>query len=428
MGNRPRIIIDTLRQIINVNQKPGQWLIYQLKKMLNSIAFYPALIAFLFLALSYFMIHLDFSDLGKQIKSQANWLRLKDASTARTIISVIAAGILSLTVFSFTMVMVILNQAASQMSNRVLDKLIGNRFQQVVLGTYIGTIVYSLFLLSAIRDIDSGIYVPSLSTYLLIAFAIIDIFFFIYFLHYITQSVKYAVIIHRIYKETHTALKETCRLSEEQDIISTAQGLPLHSPAAGVFNGFNKERLLSIAQEENCMVSFLYPQGSYVLEGAPILSVQTGEAGMSKKTERLILETIHINELQTLQTNFYYGFRQLTEVAIKALSPGINDPGTAVESLRSLASLLSYRLQYFPENNFQDKQGVTRIVTSEFSFEDIFNRTFLPIWEYGKNDLFIQEEMIHLLQQLLSQEKHPAINSMLLKIQRHVAGKMATTE
>lgn len=128
----------------------------------NSIAFLPAIIALLFLGLSWLMILLDFSDAGKNIKSQLPWLSLKDASTARSIISAIAAGIISLTVFSFSMVMIVLNQAASQMSNRVLDKLIGNKSQQWVLGFYIGTIVYALFLLSTIRDIDTGLHVPAL--------------------------------------------------------------------------------------------------------------------------------------------------------------------------------------------------------------------------------------------------------------------------
>jgi uncharacterized membrane protein len=133
-----------------------QWLVSRSRKMINSIAFYPAVIAFLFLVLSVLMVFFDYSETGKTIKSQWSLLRLRDASTARSIISAITAGIISLTVFSFSMVMIVLNQAASQMSNRILDKLIGNRFQQFVLGFYIGTIVYSLFLLSTIRDIDDG--------------------------------------------------------------------------------------------------------------------------------------------------------------------------------------------------------------------------------------------------------------------------------
>ncbi|HET7899493.1 MAG TPA: DUF2254 family protein, partial [Flavisolibacter sp.] len=311
------------------------WLKLHLKKVFNSIAFYPALIALFFLFLSYLMINIDYSALGKEIKAQAEWLKLKDASTARTIISVVASGILSLTVFSFTMVMVILNQAASQMSNRVLDWLIGNRYQQVILGFYIGTIVYSLFLLTAIRDIDSGIYVPSLSTYLLIALAVIDIFFFIYFLHFITQSVRYAVIIRRIHHQTAKKLEEHCCLSEDHPPDITNNGKPLLSPVTGIFEGCNRAALLRLAKEENFVLSFLYPQGTFVLCDTPVAVVHA----ISQEKAGALLDrmkaNLYVNEDQSVSANFYYGFRQLTEVALRALSPGINDPGTAVESLRA---------------------------------------------------------------------------------------------
>jgi uncharacterized membrane protein len=152
-------------------------------KITGSIAFYPALLAIGFLFLTWMMLVIDYSEWGKSIKSNTSWLSLKDATTARSIISTIAGAIISLTVFSFSMVMIVLNQAASQMSNRVLSSMIGNRFQQTVLGFYIGTIVYSLFLLSTIRDIDSGVYVPALSIYLLILLTVIDIFLFFRLCH-----------------------------------------------------------------------------------------------------------------------------------------------------------------------------------------------------------------------------------------------------
>jgi uncharacterized membrane protein len=137
------------------------------------------------------MLELDFSPWGKKVKSGMRWLRLQDPSTARSIISTIAGAVISLTVFSFSMVMIVLNQAASQISNRVFTSMIQNRFQQLVLGFYIGTIVYALFFLSTIRDIYSGTYIPALSIYLLIFFTIISIFLFIYFLDYVTLTVKF---------------------------------------------------------------------------------------------------------------------------------------------------------------------------------------------------------------------------------------------
>lgn len=117
----------------------SKWIRKSYNKITGSIAFYPALIAIAFLLLSWLMLEFDFSELGKHFKAYVSWIRLKDATTAHSIVSTIVAGIISLTVFSFSMVMILLNQAASQMSNRMLESMIGNRFQQIILGFYIGT-------------------------------------------------------------------------------------------------------------------------------------------------------------------------------------------------------------------------------------------------------------------------------------------------
>lgn len=177
-----------------------KWFRAAYTRTVNSIAFYPIILAFAFLALGFVGLAIDYSSWGREFKSGMKWLTLRDASTARTIVATIAAAIISLAVFSFSLVMVLLNQTASSMSNRILETLIGNTFQQVVLGFYIGTIVYSFFLLSTISDLESHMYIPALSIYGLIVLTIVDIFLFIYFLHYVTQSVKYDNLIRRIYK------------------------------------------------------------------------------------------------------------------------------------------------------------------------------------------------------------------------------------
>ena len=151
------------------------WTRTHLHKVVDSIAFYPALMVLLYISVATSMIWFDLSGPGVKLKGNLGWMSLTDASAARAIISTIAGGIITLTVFSFSMVMIVLNQAASQLSNRLLDRMIGNRFQQLVLGAYIGTIVYALLLLSTIREHDTGSSVPALSTYLLILAAIVDI-------------------------------------------------------------------------------------------------------------------------------------------------------------------------------------------------------------------------------------------------------------
>jgi uncharacterized membrane protein len=396
------------------------WLINRSKRIVNSIAFYPAVIAILFLGLSILMIYIDYSQFGKKIKSTWDLLKLQDASTARSIISAIAAGIISLTVFSFSMVMIVLNQAASQMSNRILDKLIGNRFQQYVLGFYIGTIVYSLFLLSTIRDIDSGIYVPSLSTYLLILLTVGDIFLFIYFLHYITQSVKYEIIISRIHHQTKKALRHTCRLKQVAEQGEALEGIVIKTPQSGIFSSYNREGLLSVMKKHNAQLSFLHPLGRHLIEGVA-LCIVTPEKSIEDEdlSEDLFLH-IFITDEEFIDDNFTYGMRQLTEVALRALSPGINDPGTAINSLHALADLLAYRLLHHPANIIYDDDGHPRIRTQEPSIEAIIGHVLLPIWDYGKKDRLLQLEMNQVLLQLQQVSPHPVISKLLVSIHKQM--------
>lgn len=235
------------------------------------------------------------------------------------------------------MVMILLNQTASQMSNRILGRLIGNRFQQVVLGFYIGTIVSALFLLSTIRDINSGIYVPAISTYLLIALTVADIFLFIYFLHYITESVKYETIIYRIYTYTKNEMKKSCMLNNEPAASpGEISGRKINAHASGLYQGFDKDSLLESCKKEDAIISFIHPVGTYLMEGIPLLTV-TNKEEVSKDFEKNLSLVINIDKGQEISTSYYYGLKQLMEIAIKALSPGINDPGTAVISCMLLA-------------------------------------------------------------------------------------------
>lgn len=366
------------------------------------------------------MLELDFSETGKHLKSQLSWLSLRDASTARSILTTISGGIISLTVFSFSMVMIMLNQAASQMSNRMLDSMIGNKFQQIILGFYIGTIVYSLFLLSTIRDIASGIYVPALSIYLLLLFTVVDIFLFIYFLHYVTQSVKFDTIINRIHKKTlHTLHRECCPQIVNVFIPDETQAQTIHMPSSDYYQGFNKPCLLNFAEKQHVLIQIIPTPGTYLLEGSPLLVVYSDKE-LSKEDINELMIAIDLYRGQPIDINAYYGYHQLAEVAIKALSPGINDPETAVLSIHALTDLFRFRLfNHLPSALF-DENKIIRVVIKELSFEELFIECFSPIWQYGKTDRYIQNAMQLMVAQLKSCDiygtQQPLFNSFLKKI------------
>ena len=378
----------------------GKWFRVRYNKITGSIAFYPALIAVGFLLLSWGMLEIDFSPWGKQLKGNLSWLTLKDASTARSIISTVAGAIISLAVFSFSMVMIVLNQAASQMSNRVLNSMIENRFQQVILGFYIGTIVYALFLLSTIRDINSGVYVPALSIYLLIVLTVIDIFLFIYFLDYVTQTVKYETVIHRVQKQTMKTMEK--KFSEIKQEAVHWEGLPCVEISAGesnYFQGINERKLIKIANENNLYISFLYKPGTFLIKGSLFMLVYCKEK-IDEDWLKELLSATDFYKGQPIDRNADYGFNQLAEVAIKALSPGINDPATAVISLHALSDLFSYRLYLRLPEIVCDHENKERIYLPSSSFNEQFEKCIHPIWNYGKKDEYIQNEIAVLLKQL----------------------------
>ncbi len=369
--------------------------------------------------LSFLSIEFDFSETGKRFKAGLHWLSLRDATTARSIISSIVSGIISLTVFSFSMVMIVLNQAAANMSNRVLDKLIGNRFQQIVLGIYIGTIVYALFLLSTIRDIDSGIYIPALSTYLLILLTVFDIFLFIYFLHYITQSVKYEVIIQRIYNATKSSLLQACCLREEPAVpMQLEHADKMISAKSGIYEGFDTPTLLALCEAHDCVCEIRQVPGNFLLKGQDVIGFNKA---LPDEVHEQAATALHIHDTESISGNFFYGFKQLMEIAIKALSPGINDPNTAVISLRALFRLYAYRARFFPVQTICDKAGVLRIIVTPLRFEKIFEDTLLPIWDYGQEDRIVRGELRQLLLQLQHQSPTESGRRLLAVVEQKCA-------
>ena len=116
-------------------------------RVLLSIAFYPVLISFGFCLLAFVILELESLALAKKLKENIPYLFIEDYETARAILTTLIGGILSLTVFSFTMVMVVLSQASSNFSPRLLPSLVSNKRHQLILGVYIGTLLYCIIIL-----------------------------------------------------------------------------------------------------------------------------------------------------------------------------------------------------------------------------------------------------------------------------------------
>ena len=141
---------------------------------------------------------------------------------------------------------------------------------------------------------------------------------------------------------------------------------------------------------------------------------------MSEDLEKELRSVLNIYRGQDIDINYYYGFRQLMEVAIKALSPGINDPGTAILSIQALGHLLSFRLHNYPVTHIKDEKGLIRIITKEKSFKEVFEDCIYPIWDHGKGDRLVVKELHHVLLQLNVIGQHPVVDNLLAHVQQAI--------
>ncbi|WP_075350678.1 DUF2254 domain-containing protein [Algoriphagus marinus] len=397
------------------------WLISRYQLIVSSIAFLPGVLSISFLILAGALFLFDVSETGQQFKIDFPWLNIKDPSTARSILGAIAGGVISLTVFSFSMVMIVLNQAASQMSNRILDKLIGNRFQQIVLGVYIGTIVYTFFMFSTIRDTGNSFQIPSLSIFILTVITVFDIFIFIYFLHFITQSVKYDVIIDRIESATFEGMKRFCNAETEvKEDAKFVYHTVIRASKSGVFEGFDTKEIMDFCEENECSILAIYPMGTFIIRGQPILkcSQKLSEIQMENALQGVIL-----SRQESVIRNYEYGLRQLSEIALKALSPGINDPGTAIISFRAIIDLFGFRAAHFPPSTQNRGGNSYMLYRNEHSFDALFERVVYPIWDYGKEDRMLRNEFKLLLEQLALIIASPPLFKLLELVDKKIASE-----
>jgi uncharacterized membrane protein len=346
------------------------------------------------------MIFLESSGYTKYFIKNFPLLTISSKDTARIIMSTIAGGVISLTVFSFTMVMIVFNQAATNYSPRIIPGLISRKFHQIVLGFYVGTLIYSFIIMINIDSEHFSISVPGFAIFIGECFGITCLILFVYFIHSISNSIQIGNILQSIYIKTLDGLKKEKEENDNPDesgFETSENWRVLKSPQSGYLQRIEQNKILQILKKSDSRLEITIPLGTFILKNFPM-------ARISRKPEDKTLEQLLSNfiffEEEIVKENYYFGFKQITETAVKALSPGINDPGTAVKAIDYLTDLLALKLN-LKEKRFIYHDKNPRILLSNPSNEDLIYYCFTPIREYGKNDVVIIIKLLNSLRAIL---------------------------
>ncbi|WP_158700991.1 DUF2254 domain-containing protein [Phytohalomonas tamaricis] len=364
-----------------------------MKNFRETIAYLTSLIVLVYLSLGIMAISFKIDE--SHLPDFLNIFDFDDPDTARTLLATLIAGMISLLVFSFSMVMTVLSQAGGNFSHKLVFGLITERRHQKVLGHYLGTILFILILLMVPVEGKTPDLWRSLAVYLGTGMVVNCLVLFVYFIHNVSQSIQINAITQGIHSSTQQAMQllisvrnssyERCFAFQQ---INQEKCYTVYSRQSGYIQSAQLEELAKLAEKAEAVIHLNFRFGDYTVSEFPLLKVETQKKPNEEWCEAALSRLEYV-EGESIKGLYINGLTQLMEIAIKALSPGINDPGTARLCIHQITELLCQRLKIQPYNTLVDTQGFHRVTWPEEQFESLLYRVLSPILHYGKSDISV---------------------------------------
>ncbi len=393
-------------------------------KLRASFWFLPALIVAFSIVLALGLIELDSSGNRDWI---ADWPRLfgANAAGARGMLASIAGSMTTVVGVTFSMTLVALSLASSQYTSRVLRNFMSNRVTQVVLGIFAGIFSYCLIVLRTIRGGDEGGFVPSLSVAFSVVLAIGGIGTLIFFIHHIATSIQASSIIASVAKETLAAVDRLFpdkleREPMEDEADPSLLPLPARTwqSVVAMRNGYLQSvdgtALLRLAQEHHTIVRMDRSIGEFVVQDTPLASLALRNPP-DKELIAALRAAYSIDRFRTVHQDCAFGIRQLVDIALRALSPGINDTTTAVMCVDYLTAILARLASREIPSSRRFEEGELRVIVNGQTFASLVAESFDEIRGSAEGSAAIMLRMLGALQTIASLTDSPSRRRVLLE-------------
>ncbi|WP_010231116.1 DUF2254 domain-containing protein [Gillisia marina] len=370
----------------------------------SKIAFYPTVLALFGIFFAFLLMYFESLGISKYLLEKAPILVVDNGNTAMTMLSALISGLISVIVFSFSMVMLLLSQASSNYSPRLLPGLISDRKHQIILGIYLSTILYNIFILFSIQPTGDKYQIPGFSVLMGILGTVICIYAFIFFIHNISQSIQISNILKKIYTQSKIRLtdvieKESTHLTQFPDSDDWHE---YHSEKSGYLQNISYTNMINFSKENDTQLHIIPFKGSFILNGIPLFKSKNK---LNKEQVKQVLDNISFAREELVEDNYILGFKQLTEVIVKAMSPGINDPGTAINAIDYLTELLALRMQK-KDINVIRRDEIPYLKITTVDFKDILYQVMVAIRTYCKHDVTLNQKLLVMLHYLLQQKTY----------------------
>lgn len=393
--------------------------------VVDSFWLLPAVMAIFSLAAALGTVALDHAVGSDWVKEYA-WIWSGGPDGARGVLTVIAGSVMTVVSIVFSITITALAQTSSHFGPRVLRNFTTDRGNQFVLGTFISTFIYCLIVLRTVRSVDESAFVPYLSVNIGIASSIVALAVLIYFIHHIAQSIQAEILIadvgHDFERVLPVIFPERDEHSEEREDDSDEGQLPdwkegeeIVAENNGYLQRVNESRLFSLATRYDLVIRLDRRPGDFVTINSALLTF-TPKTATGPKLSKQLANCFAIAPYRTPYQDIAYPLQQLVEIAAHALSPGLNEPFTALTCIDWLGACLRGIAQRdLPSPYRFDKNGALRVMAKPYTFDEMASVSFDQIRLYGSDNPVVVVKLLETITDLAEQIYRECDRQTLLK-------------
>jgi uncharacterized membrane protein len=347
-----------------------------------------------------------------------------DPQSAQVILGCIATSTMTIVSIVFAILLMTLTLASMQFSPRIIVSFIQDRVTQQTLGMFLGTFAYCLAALPAARSQPQP-FSPVATVCGAMLLALVSVGWLLFFIHHISRAISVNHIVDRIAWETELIIDQMMPHPWRGELRASVPGEPEQSGAvvpnrvSGYIRYIDTGRLIALATAHARVIRVLRRVGHFVPAGVPLLELSGSAPSPQLVTE--LLSSFDMGPTRTLEQDAEFGVLQIVDIALRAISPAVNDPSTAISCVDQLSRILiRFASRERPEAVLRDAGGVARVSLMWPDFERLLDAAFEQIRQYAKADLAVNLRMMRALTDVAATVPASAVRGLLAERGRRI--------
>lgn len=361
------------------------------------------------------LVSLDRSGLVPEWLIESPWLYNGGGTGARTLLGAVASSTIGVAGTVFSITIAALSLAAGQMGPRLLRNFTRDRGNQFTLGAFLGTFSYALMVLRSVRTQNEGEFVPHLSLSVGILLAFVCVGTLVFFVGHMAGRINVDTVIELVAEDVRSAIQRLTTTTTQPlppSSVYWREAMPIIDSRRGYLQQLDDGGLADWAAQHSTAIRLLVRPGDYIFPGAPIALMMPGAEG----ADTAIRRATAVGPQRVSSADLEFAIRQLVEVAVRALSPGINDPHTAMSVVDRLGAALCDLVPLRFPSGVLMRDDRLALVVPNIDYDGLADAMFHMIRQNSAGSAAVLIRLLEVLTSIVSCERNPI---RIQTLQRH---------